>query len=312
MNTENESNLPKTENKNKYSSSSISFNRSRTNNNNNYFKYSFYSLFDINNKNNSRSEEKNHKSKKKILKRFMENGQKKNNKSIENEKNTIKKLIMPKIQNNTIKHSQKYKTIIPTQSSRYLIKKINSKNRNSSLFNITKSNNNLMDNNNDNNSYLLNSQRNNKIINNNELPDLIDKRYFENKNEYSHYHYDKHFGNELNCPKCQSMDIKANYMKEKKNESIPNINSHLGSTSFNKNIEDYKRDNIILPLNYFGKLYLKNYINYKNNSNLILSKMQRNNNVMRIKKINITKYSDKILRNYRTSLMAIKDYFNIK
>ena len=121
---------------------------------------------------------------------------------------------MPKIQSNsTIKHSPKYKTIMPTQSSRYLIKKINStnlKNRNNSLFNLTKNKHNLMESN-DNNSYLLlKSQRNNKTINNSELPDLIDKKNIEFKNEFNHINYDKHFGNEFNCPKCQSMNIKAN------------------------------------------------------------------------------------------------------
>ncbi len=42
---------------------------------------------------------------------------------------------------------------------------------------------------------------------------------------------------------------------------MPNINSHIINNSFNKTLDDYKKDNIILPFKYFGQLYLKNYTN---------------------------------------------------
>ena len=147
--------------------------------------------------------------------------------------------------------------------------------------------------------------------NKDDLPGLIEHKNM-NKNECNHIKYDKHFGNENNCPKCQSMDIKINYLKEKKNEVIPKLNFYRTNNSFSKTIDDYKRDNIILPFKYFGKLYLKNYNHYKNTSKKFLTKLQRNNSVIQIKKIKITKYSEQLLKNYKSNLLAIKEYFNIK
>ena len=43
-----------------------------------------------------------------------------------------------------------------------------------------------------------------------------------------------------------------------------------------------------------------------------MTKLQRNNSVIQIKKINIMKYSEQLLKNYKSSLLAIKEYFNIK
>ena len=337
--TEHENNISRKENKDKYINSTISYNRTSANNNKNYFKYSFYSLFDINSRYNndySGNEEKS-KSKKKILKRFIENGQNNNNKSKKTNKNNIENIekeennekekekekydknnnnnfIMPKINDNINKENKKSKTIINTKSSRMLIKKINSsnfKNRNinKSLIKITKKQNNT----NDNYTDWLRAQKKNDInIYKNDLPELSEHKNIEHKNECNHIKYDKHFGNENNCPKCQSMDIKINYLKEKKNEAIPKINSHQVNNSLNKTIEDYQRENIIIPFKYFGKLYLKNYNNYKNTSKRFLTKLQRNNSVIQIKKINISKYSGQLLKNYRTNLLAIKEYFNIK
>ena len=333
--TDNKTNLSNTEGKNKYLNSSASFNDSNTKNN--MFKYSFYSLFDINNKKNEKKDnEERIKNKKKILQRFIENGQNKNSKNNiikeekekekenenqkenENEKNN--NCIIPKLFENINKITPKSKTIINTQSSRYLIKKINSskfnyRNNNNSLYKIAKNQNNLVSmNSNDNQpNWLFKSQI--KDIKNNDLPGLFDNKNVENTNECNHMKYDKHFGNETNCPKCQSMDMKINYLKEKKNHAIPNINSHQqvkNNNSFNKTLDNFKRDNIIFPLKYFEKLYLKNYNNYRNNSKNILSKLQRNNSVIQIKKININKYSQDILKNYKSSLLAIKEYFNIK
>ena len=354
--TENKNNLSRSEEKEKYLNSSISLSKANiktnnirtNNNNNNLFKYSFYSLFDVNSRRNNDSgyEDTYHKNKKKILQRFIENGQNKNNKrskdnekSRENQKNKEKekyhnrylekekeknnKIIMPKINDNmnTLhlnRQTPKSRTIITTQSSRFLIKKINSssfKNRNGnvSLFNITKKQNNLI-NTHENNSDLLKEQIKNNTNSNIDLPGLMDNKHIMNNNEFNHNHtkYDRHFGNEINCPKCQSMDIKINYLKEKKNEVIPNINSYGNNNSFNKTIDDYKRDNIILPFKYFGKLYLKNYNNYRNNSKNFLSKLQRNNSVIQIRKVNISKYSEQLLKNYKSNFLAIKEYFNIK
>ena len=352
--TENKNNLSRSEEKEKYLNSSMSLSKvnNKTSNirtnNNNLFKYSFYSLFDVNSRRNNDSgyEDTSHKNKKKILQRFIENGQNKNNKRSkdnqkgrENEKNKEKekyhekylgeekeknnKIIMPKISDNMNlmhmnKHTPKSRTIYTTQSSRFLIKKINSssfknRNGNASLFNITKKQKNLI-NTHENNSDLLKEQIKNNTNSNYDLPGLMDNKHIINKNEFNHNHhqYDKHFGNEINCPKCQSMDIKINYLKEKKNEVMPNINSFGNNNSFNKTIDDYKRDNIILPFKYFGKLYLKNYNNYRNNSKNFLSKLQRNNSVIQIRKVNISKYSEQLLKNYKSNFLAIKEYFNIK
>ena len=342
--TENKNNSSRSGEKSNYLNSSSSFSRTynkmnnRTNyNNDNYFKYSFYNLFDVNSRRNNDSayEDRYPKNKKKILQRFIENGQNKNNKknkennkererNIEKYKDEEKKNnnnIMPKINDIYMnKQTPKARTIISTQSSRFLIKKINSssfknRNNNMSLFNITKKQNNLI-NTNDNYSDWLKAQLKNNTNSNYELPGIIKNNNIENNNEcnhHNHFKYDKHFGNEMNCPKCQSMDIKINYLKERKNEIMPNIFSHNNNNnSFNKTIDDYQRDNIILPFKYFGKLYLKNYNNYRNNTKNTLTKLQRNNSVIQIKKINISKYSEQLLKNYQKSLLAIKEYFNIK
>ena len=301
--TEKENNITDSEEKNKYLNSSLSNNKS--NNNKSYFKYSFYNLFDINNNRNYSSYRKNNKkSNKKILQRFIENGQKENKKeSTKNEKqksnnyNNIK-YIMPKINVTSKQHTPKSNTIFTTQSSRFLIKKINStnfRNRNSnSLFNIQ---NNLIDTHDNFSSRLFNSQNSNYY--NNDLPGIVNNINIEHphlhRNERNHHKYDKHFGNEHNCPKCQSMDMKFNYLKEKKNERIPNINSHYADNNFNKTLDSFKKHNIIIPMNYYGKLYLRNYYNYRNNSINFLKKLHKNNSVVHIKKINVNKYSDQIL-----------------
>ena len=321
--TEHGNNNSRKEDNYKYINSSNSFYKTSANNKN-YFKYSFYSLFDINsryNNDNSGNEEKSQKSNKKILKRFIENGQNKNNKKEKEkekyDKNNNNKLIMPKINDNINKQDEKQNTIINIQSSRFLIKKINSsnfKNRNinNSLFKMTKKQNNTNDNSTD---WLKTQKKNDNNIyhynNKDELPGLIEYKNI-NKNECNHIKYDKHFGNENNCPKCQSMDIKISYLKERKNEVIPKIDFHQTNKSFNQTIYDYNRQNIILPFKYFGKLYLKNYNNYKNTSKKFLTKLQRNNSVIQIKKINISKYSEQLLKNYKSSLLAIREYFNIK
>ena len=248
------------------------------------------------------------------MKKFIENGKNKNNQK-HNEEEKDNKLIMPIIPkiNNINRFTPKSRTIIATQSSRFLIKKINSSNlrnrdNNISITNMKKKHDNFM-NSNDNNDKISDLLLRSDIYK--DLPGINDNKIFGHKNECNHFKYDRHYGNENNCPICQSMDIKINYLKEKKNIVMPNINSHVANNSFNQNLEDYKRDNIILPFKYFGKLYLKNYNNYRNNTNN-LNKLQRNKSVIQIKKINIMKYSEQLLKNYKSSLMAIKDYFDIK
>ena len=312
--------ISKTENEN---NSSISFNDS---NNNNLGKYSFYNLFDKNNKNiRNKNKNNNNNNNKIILQRFMENGQIKNNRNNINEKEKkIEKnnnnVIIPNIFDNINKKTPKSKTFITTQSSRYLIKKINStnlknRNNNNSLFTITKNPNNLfsMDTNTIDNHHNCIIKYQIKNNNNNDLPSLINNKNSEEINQCHHAKYDKHFGNENNCPKCQSMDMKINYIKDKKNQVIPNINPlQQNNNSFNKTFDNFKRNNFIIPLKYFEKLYLKNYNNYRNNSKNILSKLQRNNSVIQIKKLKIKKYSKDMLTNYKSSLLAIKEYFKIK
>ena len=303
--------ISKTENEN---NSSISFHDS---NNNNLGKCSFYNIFDINNKN---TKNKN----KIILQRFMENGQIKNNRNTIKEKekkneNKNNNVIIPNIFDNINKKSPKSKTIFNTQSSRYLIKKINStsfknRNNNNSLFKITKNPNCLfsMDTNTiDNQNCLFKYQKRNN--NNNDLPGLLNNKNSEEINQCNHGKYDKHFGNENNCPKCQSMDMKINYIKDKSNQVIPKINTYqVNNNNFNKTFDNFKRNNFIIPLKYFEKLYLKNYNNYRNNSKNLLSKLQRNNSGIQIKKLKISKYSKDMLNNYKSSVLAIKEYFNIK
>ena len=311
--TEREPNITNNEEKHKFVNSSLSYNK--TSNNKSYIKYSFYKMFDIDidikNKKtlNSGYDEKNKKIKKKIFQKFEENG-KKNNNGINNYEKD-KNIIMPIINVNMIKHTPKSKTIYSSQSSNLLIKKINSSNSNNknSLFNIFKSKNNLLNTKDNISSLLIKTQ--NKNYNNN-LPGINDKKNPEHKNECNYPRYDKHYGNEGNCPKCQSMDMKFNYLKEKRNDIVPNIHNKPVENSFNKTSDIFKKDNIISPMKDYDKLYLKNYNNYQNNSKNFLSKLQKNNNVVQIKKVNITKYSEQILKNYKSNFMAIKQYFNMK
>ena len=212
------------------------------------------------------------------------------------------KYIMPKIKSNN-KQFQKSTPFIPTQSSRYLLNKINMNKNDNNLLNIT----NKRDSNFYNN-LLLSSQIKNSQ--NNDYALL-------NENINKEYSCDRHFGNEENCPKCQSWNIKINLMRENQNLLYPSKTTNYRKTSFNsfnKALDSFNN----LPYNNNGNIISKNSNNnmnyniYRNDSKHILNKYHKNNSMKEFKKIDISKYSEQILKKYHSKLMAIKQYFNIK
>ena len=221
------------------------------------------------------------------------------NNAFERDKNYLNmKYIMPKIKSNN-KQIQKSTSFIPIQSSRYLLNKIHMNKNDNNLFNITNQQNNNFVNN-----LLLSSQIKNNQNNNYALL---------NENINKEYSCDRHFGNEANCPKCQSWNIKINLMRENQNILYPNKTTNCRKTSFNsfnKTLDSFNN----LPNNNNGNLLSNNmnYNIYRNNSKYILSKYHKNNSMKEFKKIDISKYSEQIFKKYHSKLMAIKQYFNIK
>ena len=194
------------------------------------------------------------------------------------------KYIMPKIKSNN-KQIQKSTSFIPTQSSRYLLNKIHMNKNDNNLFNITNQQNNNFVNN-----LLLSSQIKNNQNNNYALL---------NENINKEYSCDRHFGNEANCPKCQSWNIKINLMRENQNILYPSKTTNCRKTSFNsfnKTLDSFNN----LPINNNGNLLSNNnnmnYNIYRNNSKYILSKYHKNNSMKAFKKIDISKYSEQIFK----------------
>ena len=177
---------------------------------------------------------------------------------------------------------------------------------------------------NDNNLFNITNQQNNNFYNNL----LLSSQFKDNQNnnnallnEYINKEYscDRHFGNEANCPKCQSWNIKINLMRENQNILYPIKTTNYRKTSlnsFNNNLDSFnnrpKNNNGILLSNSSNNHKNYNYNIYRNNSKHILSKFHKNNSMKEFKKIDISKYSEEILKNYHSKLMAIKQYFNIK
>ena len=202
------------------------------------------------------------------------------------------KYIMPKIKSNN-RQNQKSTSFMPTQSSKYLLNKINMNKNDNNLFSITNQQNSNFYNN-----LLLSSQIKNNQSNNYALL---------NENINKEYSCDRHFGNEANCPKCQSWNIKINLMLENQNILYPSKTTNYRKSSFNsfnKALDSFNN----LPHNNNNM----NYNIYRNSSNHILTKYHKNNSMKEFKKIDISKYSEQIFKNNQSKYMAIKQYFNIK
>ena len=295
--------------------SSTSFNKKLYSyNNNTPSKYSFKNAFNVRTNKNSANDKLN---KKKILQKFIDKDQRKN--KTNNEKDNKK--IMPKINMNISKNTPNSKTLINTQSSRFLIKKINSTNlkngNNSRLFSVIKRQNNLKNTNDNLTSFLLKSQKNNYK----DFPGIINNNNNNNNNkdneikEFSSTKYDRHFGNTENCPKCQSMEMKINYLKEKSYEQVQNVMCHHiinNNNTFNRTLDSFRRYNMFTPMKFHEKLYFKNFNNHLTKNPPVKQLHKSNSNsYLQIRKINI-KSPDNLLKDYKSNLLAIKEYFNIK
>ena len=296
----------------KFSNSSNYYNNNM-NNNNSPSKYTNYNGFSNNSKRYiSKYNDQNKSPKiniKNIIKKF---GDKEFNfYQTNNDKNN--RLTMPKIR--THKTTPKSVIIVGTQSSGYLIKKIIGvnihKRSNSSNFNKVKKQNNNLSFSNENLLMKSNSKNKNNDIENNKDKEIEEKL----KRDYHTFNYDKHYGHEENCPKCQSMKMKINYLMEKcKKTNTPNILSHhiLEKSSFGKTFELFKIENFITPMKYYEKLYLRNYNNYIYNSKKVFRQLYKSNSELQLRIDKVVKRPDFFMQNYKSNFLAVKEYFNIK
>ena len=91
-------------------------------------------------------------------------------------------------------------------------------------------------------------------------------------------------------------------MQEINNQLNPKTNQKLNFPNNNQIIRRLKKEYFLSPLQ-------KNSRNKKNFFNKYM-KIKDDSRI--IKKVNVSKYDEEILRRYKGSLLAIKEYFNIK
>ena len=106
--------------------------------------------------------------------------------------------------------------------------------------------------------------------------------------------------NNLLCPKCQQ--IRLSSMQESKTKKVQNINKLMLKTNKNNKImSKVKSDLVLTPLN------------IKNEN--IFEGFKKSNKSITLKKINFSKNNkgkEDVIKNYKSGLLAIKEYFNIK
>ena len=196
-----------------------------------------------------------------------------------------KKILMPRINNNNSFKTPKTKNYRTVFSSKDLIKKINSaissKNNNKNLTNFFKIN---------------------KRIEGISTYHIMN--YNNKDNENNIIKCDNHSNNEIKYPNChnKSIKIKSKSFQDINNQLNPSIDKNLNSPS-NQIIKRLKKDYFLSPLQ----------INSRNRYKRFFDKFMKKNNQSRtIKKVNVSKYDEEMLKRYKGSLLAIKEYFNIK
>ena len=196
-----------------------------------------------------------------------------------------KKILMPRINNNNSFKTPKTKNYRTVFSSKDLIKKINSaissKNNNKNLTNFFKIN---------------------KRIEGISTYHIMN--YNNKDNENNIIKCDNHSNNEIKYPNChnKSIKIKSKSFQDINNQLNPSIDKNLNSPS-NQIIKRLKKDYFLSPLQ----------INSRNRYKRLFDKFMKKNNQSRtIKKVNVSKYDEEMLKRYKGSLLAIKEYFNIK
>ena len=207
------------------------------------------------------------------------------------------KLYMPKIKDtNTHSISNSYKTpktkISPNiKSSNDLIKKIN-----------------------DNGPINQKLHKKNKITNNNELFNSVENPSAYHIMNYNHKDIENNFikcdihynTNNLLCPKCQQ--IRLSSLQESKTKKIQNINKLMLNKNKNNKMNKIQNDLVLTPL------HIKNDSNKNENGN-IFEGFKKSNKSITLKKINFSKNNKgkgDVITNYKSGLLAIKEYFNIK
>ena len=155
----------------------------------------------------------------------------------------------------------------------------------------------------------------NKTINHNELFNSVENPSAYHIMNYNHKDIENNFikcdihynTNNLLCPKCQQ--IRLSSMQESKTKKIQNINKlMLNENKNNKIMSKVKSDLVLTPLN------IKNESN-KNENEKIFEGFKKSNKSITLKKINFSKNNkgkEDVIKNYKSGLLAIKEYFNIK
>ena len=118
--------------------------------------------------------------------------------------------------------------------------------------------------------------------------------------------YDIHYSNDILYPKYQlpSINIKTNKTKNTNIQNLPELKLHLNS-SINKYNSDILEENIKTPLQ-------KQNEYSRNIKRRFFRSFKTKNKPIIIKRMNISKNEDIMLQRFTSSLLAIKEYFNIK
>ena len=116
--------------------------------------------------------------------------------------------------------------------------------------------------------------------------------------------YDKHYGNQSNCPKCQSMDMKISLMKEKLCDSKISFKNELITRKFGLT---KKRNNTSSP-------FIYQRIKKFNTGNIRITenKRQRNYICRKFPLIEQIKHSSEILNDQIPKCQIIRNYFRVK
>ena len=134
--------------------------------------------------------------------------------------------------------------------------------------------------------------------------------------------YDIHYCNDTLCQKCQtpSINIKANLTQTNNFniKKLPKLNLYSNSSiNHNKNEIEKEKENMKTTLQLqseYSKKIKRRFFRSLNNNDYKNNTIKKNNSTIakKIKTVNSPKYEGAVLKMYNSSLLAIKEYFNIK
>jgi len=157
---------------------------------------------------------------------------------------------------------------------------------------------------------------------NNDLSSYHIMNYSHKDVENNFIKYDIHYCNNTLCQKCQtpSINIKANLTQTNNFniKKLPKLNLYSNSSiNHNKNEIEKEKENMKTTLQLqseYSKKIKRRFFRSLNNNDNKNNTIKKNNSTIakKIKTVNSPKYEGAVLKMYNSSLLAIKEYFNIK